>query len=278
MEEQRRDERAIVVADREHGRGVAAPEAPHEVSIIRPVATPEEVLAAWQQFQELKRSLLTLDDYQEIQGRARIKKSGWRKIAAAFGISDQILREERREHGTPGQPGYYFVWEITSRAIAPNGRYADAVGSCASNERRFAHTDHDVRAVAHTRSKNRAVADLVGGGEVSAEEIEGEIAEAARQAPYYGQAAAPARPAPPARPAAPAAWRDADAVAATARQATADEPATEQQLRAIRNHLRRTDTDEATACRRAGVGALEELTRGAASDLLKTLQRQPNVA
>src|SRR3954465_6980305 len=116
----------------------------HEVSVIRPVASAEEVLAAWQQFQDVKRSLLTLEDYQEIQGRARIKKSGWRKIAAAFGISDQILCEERREHGTPGQPGAYFVWEISSRAIAPNGRYVDAVGSCASNERRFAHTDHDV--------------------------------------------------------------------------------------------------------------------------------------
>src|SRR5579875_931507 len=144
--------------------------------VLRPVASPEEVLAAWAQFQELKRSLLTLDDYQEVQGRARIKKSGWRKIAAAFGISDQLLREERRECVGPGPNERYFVWEVAVRAIAPNGRYADAVGACASNERRFAHPDHDVRAVAHTRAKNRAVADLVGGGEVSAEELEGELA------------------------------------------------------------------------------------------------------
>ena len=59
MEEQQRDERAIVVAEREDGREIMSPEAPHEVSIIRPVASPAEVLAAWQQFQELKRSLLT---------------------------------------------------------------------------------------------------------------------------------------------------------------------------------------------------------------------------
>src|SRR5437763_5265540 len=176
----------MVIVEPEDNHPAVSGEASHEVGVIRPVASAEEVLAAWQQFQELKRSMLTLDDYQEIQGRARIKKSGWRKIAAAFGISDQILREERREHGTPGQPGHYFVWEISSRAIAPNGRYVDAVGSCASNERRFAHTDHDVRAVAHTRSKNRAVADLVGGGEVSAEEIEGEMAEALRRAPESG--------------------------------------------------------------------------------------------
>jgi len=616
VEEQQRDERAIVVAERENGREIMSPEAPHEVSIIRPVASPEEVLAAWQQFQELKRSLLTLDDYQEIQGRARIKKSGWRKIAAAFGISDQLLREERREYGTPGQPGYYFVWEISSRAIAPNGRYADAVGSCASNERRFAHTDHDVRAVAHcvpleaeiltrngfrrydqvsvgedvlaysvdddccywtpleaitvypslpmvrlqnrsfdvrctpdhswavelegervrapqrvlrpanalpsrgnivlaapapggdspltprdaallgwlctdgsetahwvtrrlgervyhngpyrklqidqskpeyvaairelvgaegreyasqspprtfpqghtselrpshrfilqqragnalferagissladlprivthltvearramllamlqaeghrnggrwyfsqtkpevmavfellatlegyalgrkhvahagvgngacyrymirrhryvylpslrsefvssapawcptthygtwvmrldgqititgnTRSKNRAVADLVGGGEVSAEEIEGELAEAALHAPQYSSAPPAAASGRPAQASRPAAWRDANGVAAAVRQAAAGEPATDQQLRAIRNHLRRTGTEETTICQRAGVSALEELTRSAASDLVKMLSRQPNAA
>src|SRR3712207_587460 len=134
-----------------------------DVGIIRPVASADEVLGAWRQFQDLKRSLLTLDDYQDIQGRARIKKSGWRKIAAAFGISDELLRQERRECEGATPNNRYFVWEVTVRAVAPNGRYADAVGSCASNERRFAHTDHDVRAIAHTRAKNRAVADLVGG-------------------------------------------------------------------------------------------------------------------
>src|SRR5690242_7488372 len=72
-----------------------------DTSLIRPVASADEVLAAWRQFQDIKRSLLTLEDYQDIQGRPRIKKSGWRKIAAAFGISDALLREERREVESP---------------------------------------------------------------------------------------------------------------------------------------------------------------------------------
>src|SRR5690348_2393632 len=101
-----------------------------ETGIIRPVASADEVLAAWRQFQDIKRNLLTIEDYQDIQGRPRIKKSGWREIAAAFGISDELLREERREVETP--TGQHFVWEVTVRAIAPNGRYADAVGSCSS--------------------------------------------------------------------------------------------------------------------------------------------------
>ncbi|MBX5489577.1 MAG: hypothetical protein IRZ14_00370 [Chloroflexi bacterium] len=242
--------------------------APHDVTtlvpadasqsgVLRPVASPEEVLAAWAQFQELKRSLLTLDDYQEIQGRARIKKSGWRKIAAAFGISDQLLREERRECEGPGPNQRYFVWEVTVRAIAPNGRYADAVGSCASSERRFAHPDHDVRAVAHTRAKNRAVADLVGGGEVSAEELEGELALQATVNRPEPQAPASAAPAP---------------------AGVAGALATEGQLRAIRAHLRRTGIDEARACARVGAARLEALTRRQASELIGLLAREPNAA
>src|SRR5579883_3686476 len=212
-ERQRADEQLVGEAAAEPGaaelavRGSAEPHVPGaasemaarpvaETGIIRPVASADEVLAAWRQFQDLKRSLLTIEDYQDIQGRPRIKKSGWRKIAAAFGISDELLREERREIETP--TGRHFVWEVAVRAIAPNGRYADAVGACASNERRFAHPDHDVRAVAHTRAKNRAVADLVGGGEVSAEELEGELALQAAAAQFEAQArAAPGpRPAP----------------------------------------------------------------------------------
>jgi hypothetical protein len=151
-----------------------------QYGVIKPVATSADVVAAWEQFQEMKRDVLTLDDYHQIQGKAFIKKSGWRKIAAAFGISDEVIREERRE-GVPDKPALspYFVWEVTARAIAPNGRYAEAVGSCASSERRFAHVEHDVRATAHTRAKNRAVSDLVGGGEVSAEEMDGLHAEPA---------------------------------------------------------------------------------------------------
>jgi|SRR5579875_398579 len=227
--------------------------------VLRPVASPEEVLAAWAQFQELKRSLLTLDDYQEVQGRARIKKSGWRKIAAAFGISDQLLREERRECVGPGPNERYFVWEVAVRAIAPNGRYADAVGACASNERRFAHPDHDVRAVAHTRAKNRAVADLVGGGEVSAEELEGELALQAAAAQFEAQARAAPGPRP--APAPPAGAL-----------------ATEGQLRAIQAHLRRTGRDAAWACARVGAARLEALTRRQASELINLLAREPNAA
>ncbi len=146
------------------------------VSMIRPLATADAILENWQAFVELKRTILDVTDYQDVAGRKFIKKSGWRRIAAAFGISDEIVHEERRE-----LDGVGFVWEVTARAIAPNGRYAEGMGSCSSSERKFAHVQHDVRAMAHTRAKNRAISDLVGGGDVSAEEMDGETHSARAQ-------------------------------------------------------------------------------------------------
>ncbi|HOX41802.1 MAG TPA: hypothetical protein PK263_06495, partial [bacterium] len=66
----------------------------------------------------------------------------------------------------------FFTYEITVKASTQNGRFAFGVGSCSSSERNFAHPEHDVRSTGHTRAKNRAISDLIGGGEVAAEEIE----------------------------------------------------------------------------------------------------------
>jgi len=136
-----------------------------ETGVIKLISTKDEILLAWHNFQDLKQSFLEKSDFANISGKDMVKKSGWRKIQSAFGISDEIVNERKdsEENG--------FVWRITVKAIAPNGRYSYGVGACASTERRFSHLDHDVYATAHTRAKNRAISDLVGGGEVSAEEL-----------------------------------------------------------------------------------------------------------
>ena len=138
-------------------------------TIIRPIATADEALAAWQDFQALKAALISADDVQGIAGKQFIKKAGWRKIAAAFGISLERTAEERDQ-----LPNQQWLWRVTARATAPNGRYAEGTAACASNERRFAHPEHDSYAMAYTRAANRAISDLVGGGEVSAEEMRAE--------------------------------------------------------------------------------------------------------
>lgn len=145
--------------------------------MIRPLATPDAALEAWQAFQDLKAKLITEDDIQHISGRNFVKKAGWRKIAAAFGISTECVAEEREELKPSG-----FLWRVRVRATAPNGRFAEGTAGCASTERRFSHVEHDVYAQAYTRACNRAISDLVGGGEVSAEEMKAEPALTRAQA------------------------------------------------------------------------------------------------
>ncbi len=134
--------------------------------LLRPVASAADLVEAWLAYVEIKSKLLVPDDYLEIRGKRLVKKSGWAKIQTAFGISDEVINEERKEYKD------YFVYHVTVKAIAGNGRFATGLGSCGSNERSFLHPDHDARATAQTRARNRAVSSLVGGGELSAEEIQ----------------------------------------------------------------------------------------------------------
>lgn len=161
------DATAVAVAPADGGTLV-----PASPTMIRPVGSYEDILDAWHEFGRVKAALLTPDDYATIQDRTFIKRSGWRKIAAAFGISTTIVSEQKTlltpEHD--GVSGY--VWNVVARAEAPNGRVADGDGACYSGERRFTKPWHDIRATAHTRSINRAISNLVGGAELSAEEME----------------------------------------------------------------------------------------------------------
>lgn len=132
-------------------------------------------------FEELVEALL--DKETDYQGGKK-KKSAWRKLARAFNISDEkicdrIIREDNYQIIS----AYFEV-----KAILPNGRYGIGVGDCSifdkinkddtempSNfelRKRFTNAEHDVISTAHTRAKSRAIADLIGAGEVSFEELE----------------------------------------------------------------------------------------------------------
>lgn len=136
------------------------------MDIVRPAVTAKQAMAAWQEFQALKKAVIDRTDIQVIQGKNFVKKSGWRKLAQYFNLSDDII-EEVREY-VEG----CFIWTIKVRCVAANGRYTIGVGKCASNEKKFAHLEHDTYATAHTRAKNRAISDMIAAGEVSAEEVQ----------------------------------------------------------------------------------------------------------
>jgi len=141
----------------------------------------DQVIEGMQAYQDLLPRLLADSDYQaagrDKDGRPKrfVKKSGWRKIARAFNLSVEIVsvRVLRDEDGAPSRA------EAICRAIAPNGQVQDGDGYCDIGEERFSgprgnksKLENDLRATATTRAKNRAIADLVGMGEVSAEEVD----------------------------------------------------------------------------------------------------------
>lgn len=145
--------------------------------------------AAQENFGELVEALL--DEKNDYQGGKK-KKSAWRKLARAFNISDEIIEhDEIREDDHQIISAHYIV-----KATLPNGRSSIGVGDCSIFDKiryhsnnpkvpvdtetpsnfvlrgRFSNAEHDVPATAHTRAKSRAIADLIGAGEVSAEELD----------------------------------------------------------------------------------------------------------
>lgn len=137
---------------------------------LLPVARIEDLVAAMRTFEEVKRQLLTERDLYDPDGKGeRIRKSGWRKLALAFGLSDEIVQEWcERDMDDPS----VFRWDYRVRVRARDGRTVEGVGSASSKERHFAHPEHEVRALAHTRAKSRAIADMLGSGDLIAEELE----------------------------------------------------------------------------------------------------------
>jgi len=103
-----------------------------------------------------------------IEGKKYIKRSGWRKIALAFNVTTEIVKIEREKIDD------VYIVRVIARAIAPNGRISEEVGICDSTEfqkGRLKFSYHNIETKATTRAINRSISNLVGGGELSAEEI-----------------------------------------------------------------------------------------------------------
>ena len=162
----------------EHTSRVEPPSTDLEVrppgnEVLMPLDT-EQVVAGMKAYQEMLPKLLDESDWQDAGRDGRfVKKSGWRKIARAFNLSVMVVsvRIERDAEGNPTRA------ETIARAMAPNGQVSDADGYCSADEKRFEQPkgrqklENDLRTTATTRAKNRAISDLVGMGEVSAEEV-----------------------------------------------------------------------------------------------------------
>lgn len=148
----------------------------HEDSNL-PIVDVDSAIDYWKNYQDLTDKLLDSSDY---QGNKFKKKSAWRKYATAFSISDEIIKEDilRDDSGRVITATYHV------KASLKNGRTGIGIGSCSIFDKeklesdtpfmlrqRFSNPEHDIPSTAHTRAKNRAISDLIGAGEVSAEEM-----------------------------------------------------------------------------------------------------------
>jgi len=181
----------------------APPKVTDKNTLVEPVEDIDRVVELYTNFDDIKNRLLTGADTTEISNNIHVNKSGWRKIATAFNLSSETISIT-----TWVEDGVVKA-RVMSRVTAPNGKVSTKSGMCASNEsnhmerlegsikqnhdtkgwspadpdvvnvdgkwRRIkepkAVNEHNIVATAETRATNRAISDLVGGGEVSAEEI-----------------------------------------------------------------------------------------------------------
>jgi len=135
----------------------------------------EGLVAIVDAFDKFKSMVLKPSDFwlDKKENKRRVKKSGWLKYALACNLNLEKIDEREVDKETPpGSGKWVTVYHFDYRAIAQTGRYAEASGSASTSEREDSgKMIHDTRSLAQTRAMNRAISNLVGGGEVSAEEV-----------------------------------------------------------------------------------------------------------
>jgi hypothetical protein len=106
-----------------------------------------------------------------------IKKSGWRKMARFFGLSVDILGKEKIwTQDVKGEK--YYIWAYQIKVSHACGAFVHAEGVCSSRDKFFTKggkvtaDETNIMLKAQTVGINRGISDLLGAGEVSAEEME----------------------------------------------------------------------------------------------------------
>lgn len=181
-------------------QAVAVREQGGAVGILRPADSLDRIAEAFKEYQRVCETILDKTDYQVYEGKPRKKKSAWRKLATAFNVSTRVVSEEiERTESRHVLSASYTICAYSGPKDNPHRQF-EAVGYCDINEKccpsqrgekchkaawkghyccakgcdgrkHWSHPDHDVKSTAQTRASNRAIADLIGCGEVSAEEL-----------------------------------------------------------------------------------------------------------
>ncbi len=146
---------------------VPAPEGGKEAWLTQ--ADADRAIEAYEALERVKRAMLQEGrDYVIIQGHPHMKKFGAVKLGAFFGVSTEILEEEREEDKKSGE----VVRARYKVRASRGGREAVGIGICERREIQGEKTDHNVVTKAHTRALKRAILDLLGSADPIAEDEE----------------------------------------------------------------------------------------------------------
>jgi hypothetical protein len=153
------------------------PVAPTDIGSPLPVFRGEQMAQALVAYKDLQRALdgAMPDQLMTLDGKPFRKKGYWRAVARAFNLSVDLVAEQREVHGVLEDGTDNYVWTVTYKASTHTGTATIGDGAAAAAEKqrgRMKASEHNVRSHAHTRAFNRAVSNLVGFGEVSAEEVD----------------------------------------------------------------------------------------------------------
>jgi len=243
----------------------SAPQGGDGSLLILPAGTVDQATEAFEAYQQLKHRLAGPEDFQLIRGKQFPKKSFVRKVQRFFAISCELRRDEPiRDAG-----GAIIGWIATARAIhLPTGAFQDADGSCSFDEKENRQrTLHNVRSHAVTRAKNRAILDLVGFGDISAEEAASDDGYEERGDRYASDDGSPVPPNPSPRQA------QADSSQPRQSQSTGSTEAQQKAIYARAKALGVADELSEVLRRRFGVSDTRALTRQQASALIDDLGR-----
>jgi hypothetical protein len=109
-----------------------------------------------------------------------MRKSGFMKAAVAAEVITEIFDERCEKITLDGKD--ILAYHFSAKAFFKSGRKMEATASASSDEPKLRGKPvHFIRSLAQTRAVNRAISNLIGGGEVSAEEIDAEAAEPRKQ-------------------------------------------------------------------------------------------------
>jgi len=134
-----------------------------------------EVKRHLEMYRYVKNEIVDSSDFITFNKREFMKKSGWRKFVKAFNISIELI--EKRIFKDEFDDDIHC--SVRVRAFLPNGQSIEGYAIKSKSEfwsEKFDnwgnYTRHNLETTAWTRAVNRAISDLVGFGEVSAEEID----------------------------------------------------------------------------------------------------------